>query len=210
MKKIIAAVGLMTLSLIGVPNASAGILITIVEDGSDVLLTYNGTLDLTAYTANTTNSAQNNTYLSPGGGAVYNTLSFQGNVDIYNSILPGNFVYGTGFSTSGGPSSRSGTFSLVGTTLHVPTGFTSGTLDGFMRWNGKSLADVQVFDGYDETKYLNGSATEFITFKTGSAVSGAAVPEPGQVAASVLLLGGIGGYVLMRRRKVAKATLANA
>jgi len=31
----------------------------------------------------------------------------------------------------------------------------------------------------------------------------AAVPEPGQVAASLLLLGGIGGYVFLRRRKAA-------
>ena len=35
----------------------------------------------------------------------------------------------------------------------------------------------------------------------------AAVPEPGQVAASLLLLGGIGGYAFVKRRKAAKATL---
>lgn len=31
------------------------------------------------------------------------------------------------------------------------------------------------------------------------------VPEPGQVAASLLLLGGIGGYIFLKRRKAAKA-----
>jgi hypothetical protein len=31
------------------------------------------------------------------------------------------------------------------------------------------------------------------------------VPEPGQVAASILLLAGIGGYVWLKRRKTAKA-----
>ncbi len=36
----------------------------------------------------------------------------------------------------------------------------------------------------------------------------AAVPEPGQVAASLLLLAGIGGYVFMKRRKTAKPALA--
>jgi hypothetical protein len=35
----------------------------------------------------------------------------------------------------------------------------------------------------------------------------AAVPEPGQVAASLLLLGGIGGYVFLKRRKVAKSAV---
>jgi hypothetical protein len=37
-----------------------------------------------------------------------------------------------------------------------------------------------------------------------SNVGAAAVPEPGQVAASLLLLAGIGGYVWMKRRKAAK------
>jgi autotransporter-associated beta strand protein len=37
-----------------------------------------------------------------------------------------------------------------------------------------------------------------------SAVGSAAVPEPGQVAASILLLAGIGGYVWMKRRKTVK------
>jgi hypothetical protein len=31
------------------------------------------------------------------------------------------------------------------------------------------------------------------------------VPEPGQVAASLLLLTGIGGYVFLKRRKAAQA-----
>ncbi len=34
------------------------------------------------------------------------------------------------------------------------------------------------------------------------------VPEPGQVAASLLLLGGIGGYVFLKRRKAAKSAAA--
>jgi autotransporter-associated beta strand protein len=40
------------------------------------------------------------------------------------------------------------------------------------------------------------------------AVASAAVPEPGQVAASILLLVGIGGYVWMKRRKTTKAAVA--
>jgi autotransporter-associated beta strand protein len=40
------------------------------------------------------------------------------------------------------------------------------------------------------------------------AVASAAVPEPGQVAASLLLLAGIGGYVWLRRRRAAKAATA--
>lgn len=36
----------------------------------------------------------------------------------------------------------------------------------------------------------------------------AAVPEPGQVAASLMLLGGIGGYIFLKRRKEAKGAAA--
>jgi hypothetical protein len=36
----------------------------------------------------------------------------------------------------------------------------------------------------------------------------AAVPEPGQVAASLLLLAGIGGYVFVKRRKAVKTAPA--
>ena len=36
----------------------------------------------------------------------------------------------------------------------------------------------------------------------------AAVPEPGQVAASLLLLCGIGGYVFVKRRRAAKPAVA--
>jgi hypothetical protein len=39
-------------------------------------------------------------------------------------------------------------------------------------------------------------------------IPSAAVPEPGQVAASLLLLAGIGGYVWLKRRKAAKAATA--
>jgi hypothetical protein len=39
-------------------------------------------------------------------------------------------------------------------------------------------------------------------------VTSAAVPEPGQIAASLVLLAGIGGYVFLKRRKAAKAATA--
>lgn len=43
---------------------------------------------------------------------------------------------------------------------------------------------------------------------TSASVDPSPVPEPGQVAASILLLAGIGGYVWMKRRKTAKPAVA--
>jgi hypothetical protein len=57
---------------------------------------------------------------------------------------------------------------------------------------------------------LNGSGIEFPLINAFQIrdVTSAAVPEPGQVAASLVLLAGIGGYVFLKRRKAAKATTA--
>jgi hypothetical protein len=43
---------------------------------------------------------------------------------------------------------------------------------------------------------------------TSMSPNSSSVPEPGQVAASLLLLAGIGGYVFVKRRKAAKPALA--
>ena len=42
----------------------------------------------------------------------------------------------------------------------------------------------------------------------GIAPSSSAIPEPGQFAASLLFLSGIGGYVFLKRRKTAKTAPA--
>ena len=75
---------------------------------------------------------------------------------------------------------------------------------------GNFLTDVQ-FGAW----VYNPSATPLtpqsftLSYATGGGGGGtAAVPEPGQVAASLLLLGGIGGYVFLKRRKSAKAAVA--
>jgi len=51
------------------------------------------------------------------------------------------------------------------------------------------------------------NSASLTTFSPAFAPSSSA-PEPGQVAASLLLLTGIGGYVSLKRRKTAKPALA--
>jgi len=57
---------------------------------------------------------------------------------------------------------------------------------------------------------LNGSGIDFPLINAFQIrdVTSAAVPEPGQIAASLVLLAGIGGYVFLKRRKAAKAATA--
>lgn len=54
------------------------------------------------------------------------------------------------------------------------------------------------------------NTSDFFTGDGSTVVGPTAVSEPGQVAASLLLLTGIGGYVLLKRRKSAKTALAAA
>ena len=68
-------------------------------------------------------------------------------------------------------------------------------------WNSTSR-DFQILSGAYES-------TPNVAILAGAGGPGpAAVPEPGQVAASLLLLVGIGGYVFIKRRKTAKPAVA--
>ena len=72
---------------------------------------------------------------------------------------------------------------------------------------GNLLGDVRFGDGVFQT---GGGIIHLTPQSFGTSYftpSSAAVPEPGQVAASLLLLGGIGGYVFLKRRKAAKTAV---
>ena len=72
---------------------------------------------------------------------------------------------------------------------------------------GNLIGDVRFGDGV----YQTGGGIIHLSpqsFATSYFTPSAAVPEPGQVAASLLLLAGIGGYVFVKRRKAAKPAVA--
>jgi hypothetical protein len=72
---------------------------------------------------------------------------------------------------------------------------------------GNLIGDVRFGEGVYQA---GGGITQLFaqSFATSYFTPSAAVPEPGQVAASLLLLAGIGGYVFLKRRKTAKPALA--
>ncbi len=98
--------------------------------------------------------------------------------------------------------SAAGGINLNGTSLVANTNYSSlfkintSATNGTGGWIGALPSSFQVLTlGDANSLYLQ-------------AVAGsAAVPEPGQVAASALLLIGIGGYVWVKRRKAAKAAV---
>jgi len=96
----------------------------------------------------------------------------------------------------------------------------------FGAYSGKTLTSVVFTDSGDWgfQRYLVSGATvqsgqsgqivgpALLPGQTGGpgAPDSAAVPEPGQIAASLLLLGGLGGYVFLKRRKAAKSAVPAA
>ena len=73
-------------------------------------------------------------------------------------------------------------------------------------YNGWMKATVSGADSYDEN--ISFTLDQFAYDNTGASIvvgqtvaATAAVPEPSQVAASLLLIGGIAGFVIVRRRK---------
>ena len=74
---------------------------------------------------------------------------------------------------------------------------------------GNFLTDVRFGAGvFDVSANLLTPQSFTLSYASGGGGGTAAVPEPGQVAASLLLLGGIGGYVFLKRRKAAKPAVA--
>jgi hypothetical protein len=85
-----------------------------------------------------------------------------------------------------------------------PAGYLDGWLDDVAFYD-QELTSSQISALYSAGLAGNGVSTLGYSGYVGG--PSAAVPEPGQVAASLLLLGGIGGYAFVKRRKAAKATL---
>ena len=97
----------------------------------------------------------------------------------------GSLYYGNPNGTFGNPASLDEPYAYVNLRLSDPTAtFTRVDFSGL----GFEFDNITVSPNYYDPT--------------------ASVPEPGQVAASILLLGGIGGYVWMKRRKAAKTAVS--
>ena len=86
-----------------------------------------------------------------------------------------------------------------------------GWLDGYLdelAFFNQELTSSDILGIYNAG--LAGQSVTTLGYAFEPYVDPTAVPEPGQVAASLLLLGGIGGYVFLKRRKAAKSALAAA
>jgi hypothetical protein len=83
-----------------------------------------------------------------------------------------------------------------------------GWLDGYLdelAFFNQELTSSEITGIYNAG--LAGSSITTLGYALEPYSDPSSVPEPGQVAASLLLLSGIGGYVFLKRRKAAKPAL---
>jgi hypothetical protein len=197
---LIAGIGLWA-ALTG--SAHAGLMITALESGSDVVFSYSGSIDLTGAPGPV--GGRGAAFINAGAPA----LSFQsfssGQADFYSLPSPPPAFPGFG---SGGPSAPSSTtgdiLRLSGASnpheLTLPAGYTSNTaLSGSMTFLGQSFASLGLTPGvyvWDLT-FIDGPAQD-ATIRIGSAE----VPAPGTFALLGLGLGGL--RALRQKRKRAR------
>ncbi len=191
---------LLTFLILNVNVTQAAISAFIVESGSDVFLSYSGTLDLTDLTL--TSSASTN-------GGVFEILSsaiFGGpsltNVDPYLGITgPTTFFSASSASFVDVLSGTGDIFGIIAgnglTTpgLYVPVGYTNSALSGSGTIAGQSLSSLNLVPGIYTWTWGSGGTADSVTLTVGTPI-----PEPGTYAAIFGLLSV--GLVWYRRKQV--------
>ena len=182
--------------------ASAALIINFNEVGADVLATYSGSFASLPADSGWASRTLNNEVAS---GVPTITLSVSPGIMSYfwKYDFTSNFpTFGSMSSLAGAPvaGTYSGVTSLILdlNQLYLPNTYSLGSsISGNATWSGQTFASMQLTSGSYAGTLTNG---ETVTVNVGPS----GVPEPGQVAASLLLLAGVGGYVFVKRRKAAK------
>lgn len=189
------------LSLLAAP-ARAAVVITLQEQGSDVVATASGTLNVADLSLTDFGNFSTG-FINPDGGNI--VLGSVGGVFSpyhgYTSITgPSSYGGGSLFKT---PTSFSGDYVGValGSQLRVPENYTSGTtISSTATWANTDFATLGVTPGDYVWSWGSGANADTLT------LNASAVPEPSTWA---LAIGGLvcGGWSLARRRRRAHGPL---
>lgn len=197
---------LLAVTVLSASSSRAAIVINMVESAGDVVATLSGSIDsLVGASLNQSGASTANQNFVRASDAYFifsdiapPSFGLYDNYDI--PTAPANFGSGgLTFSTSS-TASTSMLFRASAPQLWISQDYTLSTpVTGTLTWAGSDFTTLGVTEG----TYVWDWGGDSMTLNIGGA-GPAAVPEPGQVAASVLLLAGIGGYVLLNRRHAAK------
>jgi PEP-CTERM motif len=187
----------------GVSSANAAVIINIVQQGNDVIMSGGGTLDLFlvdgSLPAATEASVHGNdgiALLGPLGG------QFTGSIDFTQGVLlTGPTSFGNGTLPIEPTSGSGDLFGILGfrSELIVPTGYVSGeSLSATDTFANQTLSSLGLTPGTYVYTYDTGLAADSLTVQIG------AVPEPSTWAMMILGFAGVG---FMAYRRTAKPAL---
>jgi PEP-CTERM motif len=187
--KEIASLGAAMLIGLSAPSAEAGYVVDLTQQGSDVVATGSGPIDLTglSFGGSLTNDLAN---ITPSFGGIHTGPTLPVNVDTYTGIT-GPTSFGSGFESF--PSSGSGDFVGVeqGFFLIVPLGYVSGNpLSDTSTYSSQTFSSVGVTPGTYKWTWGPGANQNF------TLVIGTVVPEPSTWAMMALGFAvlGLAGY----------------
>lgn len=192
-----------TAAMIASSPAQAAYVIDIDQAGANVMMTGNGSLNLSGLSLYGSTFGVS-PFVSPDSATL--VLGQFGNLDIYQ-IINGPLEFSNGFSTTTYASSATGP--LVGLTaqlLLVKQGYVSGSsFSSSATYNGKSLAGLGLETGVYTWNWGQGATADSFTVRIGQA---SAVPEPGTWAMMLFGFGLLGAAMRYRRRSKASVNLA--
>lgn len=175
-------------------SSQAAVVINMAEQGSNVVATMSGTINLDALTSGGTGGQPG--FMNPSSGLLL-LGGASNSFDVYSGIQlpPSSGAFGSGSSTS--TSSHSGDFLAVisvNSSIRVPTGYVSGAaLSSTTTWSNTTLATLGVTSGSYTWSWGSGATTDSITLNV---TAPSAVPGSGLVAIGTL---GLAGFARRRR-----------
>jgi PEP-CTERM motif len=195
----LGAAGAIGLGLSVLP-AQAGYVVTLTQQGSDVVANGSGPIDVTDLGRNCNSGFGLHALLIPGEAVILTGAPSGG--DCYAGVFskisaPANFGGGEGADASSGSGDIVGFLSFrgIGPQLNVPTGYTSNSpLSDTATYDNQTFASLGVSPGVYEWKWGTGPNQNFI-LKAGT------VPEPSTWAMMLLGFVGLGfaGYRASRK-----------
>ncbi len=214
---ILALVALCTLGT----SARASFIVTILQEGNNVVATGSGTIDTAALTfQNPSNSealinaSVGVVVLGPPLGMSNGFLvTYPGEI-YYGAIGPLSFGSGGFFegTTGGGNivaiSAAEPSIQLPGS-VFVPPGYVSGaSLSDSAAWDNATFSSLGLTPGTYTWTWGSGATADFFEVQIGPPSAPSAVPEPSGTALLFMALGTIGPYAWMRRRRAGAAAMA--
>jgi len=200
----ITAAGVMAivgLGLAGMPKADAAYIAYLYQDGSNVVGTGSGSLNLAALTLSGTDITDATAALEADEAMLaLGPIAAGAGIDYYLGIS-GPASYGSGsefFAESG----SSGNIIIISqdVTIGVPTGYTSGDALGTSTdtWDNTTLAALGVTDGTYTWTWGTGLNADSFILHVGEAPGATGVPEPASLALFGTAVAALG---LSRRRR---------